>query len=409
MTVSDKPKAVWHVQEGAMVVGDGTPEAIRDKLRQMNVIAEIDWYAVTPHLVGINILVNKSGGVAALDSEDAHYRVGVTLEELARYLAKTFQADVTIGEYNVNGLDDATSLPSPDVSDDSDEVRVCEVAAIPEASVPFCAASEGKDMGFLDLEGGLKAVFYSTTESEVREGTMATMQSPSVALYVRPHDYSIAGVVTDDKGAFPEQLMLHSWLLKTELISGAVENPSPELYERIRADFGHGQVAKNIAEVFPGFDTQALLEATRTPGKDGVLKAIKALGLPSDMAAFLFGRTGIENVPHAKFYPAQGWTDAFAKSMDIKLTEPEPAGSMFWKLYRKSAVEKPWIVRGLAIGEVIVGAALTTAALREKKPRSGWMKLGIVVGIGMVVDAIFQVSLAQYLSGRAKRHREKNA
>lgn len=405
MPVSSEPKTTWRVQEGAMVVGEGTPEAIRAKLQQINVVAEIDWFPVTPHLVGINVLVNKSGGVAALDDDTSQYRVGVTSEELAKILAQEFEAEVNIGDCKANKLPETTTLPELPYSDE-DEVRVCEVSAIPEASVPFCAASEGKDMGYLELGDGLKAVFYSTTDGEVREGTMATMQSPCVALYIKPHDYSIAAVVTDDKGAFPEQLKLHSWLLRTEVITGAVADPNDELIKRVRADLGHGEVAKNIGQVFPGFDTDALLEATRTPGKEGVGKAIEALHLPSDMAAFLFGRISLEGVAHSRVYPAQGWTEALGQSMDIKLTEPEPAGSLLWRLYRKFAVDKPWLVRGLAMGEIIGGAALLTAAFREKTPRSGWTKLGGVVGAAMMMDSVFQVSLAQYLTSRAKRHRE---
>ncbi|MDO5747323.1 MAG: hypothetical protein Q4P66_06665 [Actinomycetaceae bacterium] len=404
MAANNAPVARWRVQEGAMVAPQLNPDDLCDQLHEFNVVAEVDWFKQTPHLVGINVLVNKAGGVAALDDEDGAYRAGITTEELTKRLAEEFYAEVTIGEHTANHIKEDAVFPNvPDSG--SEEVRVCEVSAIPEASVPFCAAAESKDMGCLDIGADMRAVFYSTTLEQVREGIMATLESPCIALYAKPHDFSMASVVADDKGFYPESLLLHSWMLNTRMITGAVSSPSEKLRLRVRADLGHGHVAEQTAEVFDYIDEKQLLDATRTFGRDGFMQAIKALGLPSEIAAFLFGHIGVGSVPGARLYPAQGWTEAFGQSMDIKLTEPEPAGSLFWRIYRKATIDKPWIARGIAIAESITGTILATAAFREKKPRTGWTKLGGALGIFLVVDAIAQISLAQYLSGRAKRHR----
>lgn len=399
---TQEPLATWTVQEGAMVAPHLDPAEVADELRSLNVVAEIDWYPRTPHLLGLNILQNRAGGVAALDQADALYRVGATTEEVVRYLARRFKADVHIGEHSKNDIPPGATFP--DVSDDDPMIRVVEITSMPASTVPFCAAADARSLGVLELGTGQRAVFYELPGEEFVQGAMVTL-TPSVGFFVSDSDAKLIAVLERGEAA-PESLAVHSWTMRTLLIAGAVEL-TDDLAERVRADLGHLENPRKVAEVVADADADALEAAFADTGREGVLKALQALQVPAELASFLYHHLDLEDVPGADVHHKPGWRRAIGSHMDIRMGDEEMLQTGPWSFYRRVYLERRWLGRGLALGEATIGAALTVVAARAGDKRNVWHKLGGTLGVLLLADSVAEVTLATYLGQRLRRYRER--
>lgn len=164
---------------------------------------------------------------------------------------------------------------------------------------------------------------------------------------------------------------------------------------------------RRIAEVVPGADVPAAEATAQLHGKLAVASFVRALGVPSQVGDYLRGEFGAEDIPDAEMHYARGISNAIGRSVDKILLDPESAENPVWETYHKVAVERPAIVRVIASVEAAVGATLLANAVRIAKPRSGWAKLGGVVGTLMMVDSVAEVMLSRYLGQRAEKYRTK--
>ena len=390
------PVVSWTVQEGAMVAAKLDPNAVCQFFQEENIVAEADWFPDTPHLLGVNMLRNQADGLASLDQADEPLRVGAALPEVVEKLAEKFEADVLIGEYHANKLPADKPLP-PRTSDRSQPVRVVEISRMSASSVPFCAAAEGKTLGCVALPEGRIALCYETTRADIVEGSLIS-RIPAIGLYVSDHDQRVVAV-TSDENADPEKLAIHSWLLQTQVVPGAVENPDPELEARIREYLGHSSSPNRIAET-AGCDALQLAETFKIAGQDGMVRAIEVLGLPAEAAAFLYGRLDLQDVPGIEIFHEPGWAAAMGHSVDMRILHSAEDAKTLFGILRKLEIEHPTLMKVANIAQLAVGIGLLGAGLVGIAGKKRFSKLSLLGGVMLAIDGGLRSSVIYHMKNR---------
>lgn len=390
------PVVTWNVQEGAMVAAKLDPRAVCQFFREQNIVAEADWFPDTPHLLGVNVLRNQADGLASLDEADEPLRVGAALPEVVELLAEEFAADVSIGEYHANKLPSDTPLPSRS-GDREQPVRVVEISSMPVSSVPFCAAAEGKTLGCVTLPEGRIALCYETIRADLVEGSLIS-RIPAVGLYVSAHDQRVVAV-TSDEVADPEKLAIHSWLLQTQVVPGAVENPDPALEERVREYLGHSSSPNRIAET-AGCDAQQLAQTFKIAGQDGMVRAIEVMGLPAEAAAFLYGRLELEDVPGIEIFHEPGWARAMGHSVDMRILHSDEDAKTPFGILRKLEMEHPTLMKVANAAQIAVGVGLIGAGIIGLAGKKRFSKLSLLGGVMLSLDGALRFSVIHHMKSR---------
>lgn len=390
------PVVTWNVQEGAMVAAKLDPRTVCQFFREQNIVAEADWFPDTPHLLGVNVLRNQADGLASLDEAEEPLRVGAALPEVVELLAEKFAADVSIGEYHANKL--PSDMPLPSRSGDREQpVRVVEISSMPVSSVPFCAAAEGKALGCVTLPEGRIALCYETIRADIVEGSLIS-RIPAVGLYVSAHDQRVVAV-TSDEVADPEKLAIHSWLLQTQVVPGAVENPDPALEEQIREYLGHSSSPNRIAET-AGCDAHQLAQTFKIAGQDGMVRAIEVMGLPAEAAAFLYGRLELEDVPGIEIFHEPGWARAMGHSVDMRILHSDEDAKTPFGILRKLEIEHPTLMKVANVAQMAVGVGLIGAGLIGLAGKKRFSKLSLLGGVMLSLDGALRFSVIHHMKSR---------
>lgn len=390
------PVVTWNVQEGAMVAAKLDPRTVCQFFREQNIVAEADWFPDTPHLLGVNVLRNQADGLASLDEAEEPLRVGAALPEVVELLAEKFAADVSIGEYHANKL--PSDMPLPSRSGDREQpVRVVEISSMPVSSVPFCAAAEGKTLGCVTLPEGRIALCYETIRADIVEGSLIS-RIPAVGLYVSAHDQRVVAV-TSDEVADPEKLAIHSWLLQTQVVPGAVENPDPALEEQIREYLGHSSSPNRIAET-AGCDAHQLAQTFKIAGQDGMVRAIEVMGLPAEAAAFLYGRLELEDVPGIEIFHEPGWARAMGHSVDMRILHSDEDAKTPFGILRKLEIEHPTLMKVANVAQMAVGVGLIGAGLIGLAGKKRFSKLSLLGGVMLSLDGALRFSVIHHRKSR---------
>ena len=390
------PVVTWNVQEGAMVAAKLDPRTVCQFFREQNIVAEADWFPDTPHLLGVNVLRNQADGLASLDEAEEPLRVGAALPEVVELLAEKFAADVSIGEYHANKL--PSDMPLPSRSGDREQpVRVVEISSMPVSSVPFCAAAEGKTLGCVTFPEGRIALCYETIRADIVEGSLIS-RIPAVGLYVSAHDQRVVAV-TSDEVADPEKLAIHSWLLQTQVVPGAVENPDPALEEQIREYLGHSSSPNRIAET-AGCDAHQLAQTFKIAGQDGMVRAIEVMGLPAEAAAFLYGRLELEDVPGIEIFHEPGWARAMGHSVDMRILHSDEDAKTPFGILRKLEIEHPTLMKVANVAQMAVGVGLIGAGLIGLAGKKRFSKLSLLGGVMLSLDGALRFSVIHHMKSR---------
>lgn len=390
------PVVTWNVQEGAMVAAKLDPRTVCQFFREQNIVAEADWFPDTPHLLGVNVLRNQADGLASLDEAEEPLRVGAALPEVVELLAEKFAADVSIGEYHANKL--PSDMPLPSRSGDREQpVRVVEISSMPVSSVPFCAAAEGKTLGCVTLPEGRIALCYETIRADIVEGSLIS-RIPAVGLYVSAHDQRVVAV-TSDEVADPEKLAIHSWLLQTQVVPGAVENPDPALEEQIREYLGHSSSPNRIAET-AGCDAHQLAQTFKIAGQDGMVRAIEVMGLPAEAAAFLYGRLELEDVPGIEIFHEPGWARAMGHSVDMRILHSDEDAKTPFGILRKLEIEHPTLMKVANVAQMAVGVGLIGAGIIGLAGKKRFSKLSLLGGVMLSLDGALRFSVIHHMKSR---------
>lgn len=393
----------WARVEGMIIARELDPQVVADELASRSVLAQLEWFDRSPQLLGI-VVAEQDGAVAALDADADVPHPGPALDVLVEELAVLLDAEVRLGAALADHLPEGVS-PLADVQTDEDaeppSSRAVEIGHTPASSVPLLAALEGVDISDIELPGGERVLL---AELPPERAGWNFGDVPLVSLSVAGDEFQ-AFLVTDDD---PENVVSHNWGMRTQLVPGAHPADAP-LDPAVEDLVGDGEDLEAIASHVPGADTDAFRAAAGVEGPAAVHAAVRALGLDDSVAAFLEGAIPLEEVSGAEVHLARGISNAIGRSVDIMLTEHDSPTFPLWDAYHTAAVERPWIVRVGASLEAATGATLVALAIRAEKPRSGWTKIGGVLGGLMLVDSVAELSLAKYLGLREERRRGHSA
>ena len=386
----------WTRVEGMIISRGLDPQDVVDELASREVLAQLEWFERTPQLLGI-VVACREGEVASLGTEDTEPRQGVELQALAEDLAVLFDAEVRLGSCAADHLPEGESPleRATDEGEASASSRVVEIGRTPASSVPLLAALEGVDIADIEVADGQR-VLLAELPPERTGWNFGDV--PLVSLSVTDGEFQ-AFLVTDDD---PENVVSHNWGMRIQVVPGAHADAATVPGSVIALVGDHDDLV-SIASHVPGADADAFAAAADLEGVAAVRAAVRALGLGEGVAAFLTGTTPLDQVPGAEVHLARGISNAIGRSVDIMLTEPDSPTYQIWDAYHTTAVKRPWVVRVGASLEAATGATLVALAVRSEKPRSGWTKVGGVLGALMVIDSVAELSLAKYLGIREAR------
>ena len=101
----------WNRTEGVLIAPGTQPDAVADRLVADRVVARLEWYPSSPHLLSVTLMADADGRVAVTPPARGGVVAGLGVSELAESLAREFGADVTIGPAAFNALPDDVVLP----------------------------------------------------------------------------------------------------------------------------------------------------------------------------------------------------------------------------------------------------------------------------------------------------------
>ncbi len=393
----------WTRAEGMIIGNELDPNAVREELHERGVLAQLEWFASTPHMLGLTVATDGEH-IATVPVGSEQVEAGPALEELAEDIAVLFKAEVRIGSTTADHLPQgdsplgraASENGAPSADGEGAPTRIVEIGRTPASSVPLLAALEGVDLGDLELDEGHRALLAELPPE--KEGWNFG-ELPLVTLSVSDSEFQVL-LVTDDH---IEHIVSHNWGMETALVPGARAKAS-ELPDEVIDLVGDRPDLEAIAAAVPGADPAALwATATATHGEESVWKVVKALGLPAGVAGFLLGATEASEVEGVTVHLARGISNAIGRSVDIMLGEPESAVKPLWNSYESVAVQRPWLIHAAVGAEAIIGTGLVVTAARASSPRSGWTRFAGVVGALMLVDSIAELSLAKHVAKRYLR------
>lgn len=386
----------WTRTEGIIIAEHLDPKAVADFINTTNVVASIDWYERTPNLMGLT-LAKRDDLLAGVNDVDEIVPL-VHAEDFALEVAQEFNAEVMVGDVSADAVPDDAEVDSQPQEPTGEPQRIVELVNIPATSIPLAAALLGQDVASIELTDGWHALAY---EAEYSQHLGDFGDFPVVTLMVADDEF-FASVAEEEDAETPP---MYNWSMSTRSLAGGHSG------DRVAAEaeelVGASADLRRIAEVVPGADVPAAEATAQLHGKLAVASFVRALGVPSQVGDYLRGEFGAEDIPDAEMHYARGISNAIGRSVDKILLDPESAENPVWETYHKVAVERPAIVRVIASVEAAVGATLLANAVRIAKPRSGWVKLGGVVGTLMMVDSVAEVMLSRYLGQRAEKYRTK--
>ncbi|PID98275.1 MAG: hypothetical protein CSA82_00490 [Actinobacteria bacterium] len=390
----------WTRCEGMMIGRGLDPHAVVDELRRRGLLTEIEWFDSTPHLIGMTFAQTEDRA-ACIKKGGTQPEPGPQLKELTESLAQLFTAEVRISHFSADHYGQGSpAIGTPTAAADKvpEPQRIVEIGSTPATSVPLLAVLENVDMADIELpgQGNMRAILAQIPPE--RPGWNFG-ELPLVTLTFSDSQFQTL-LVTDDH---LEHTVSHNWSMNREFIAGKADRHT--LSDEVQNLVGSNSELKQIAQAVPGANVGAFVQAglTHTDLPSRVTAACTALGLPVSVADFLLGTRPLDEVPEAELHPARGVHKAIGRTVDLLLEDTDSLASPAWASYQAFAADNPWIFRVWASVEASLGATLLTLAVRARKPRSTWMKVGGVAGALMIVDAIAELSLASYARRKGMR------
>ncbi|NDR53397.1 MULTISPECIES: hypothetical protein [unclassified Actinomyces] len=391
----------WNRTEGVLVVPGTQPDAVAARLEADRVVARLEWYPATPHLLSLTLLADADGRVAVTPPSRGGAIAGIRISELVESLAREFSGDVTIGPASFNALPDGVALPS--VSEQTpDASRTVVVSPLSAYMVPLQATLLERPLAVVSLPAlDRRVVMYAGEGNELGTFGWDEESLPALVMSVDTRDIAVRAVVTGES----EDDAVFSWGMSSKYVWGGVATPGPALRHLVDELLKDSTDVSLVAQTVPGADAQAVAEAFSTPGLDGLVALVDALGMPDWVASVLTGRLAPAEAPGAVVHEPRGLSNAVGRSVGLMLQDPSAPGSVFWQTYIDTVTERPWIMRAGALLEAGIGGVLIGAAVR-RRGRTGLTSRGLLgTGVVLLVDAVAEVSLASWTRHRELRRR----
>ena len=391
----------WNRTEGVLVAPGSTPDDVAARLRERAVVARLEWYPVSAHLLSITLLSDAEGRVAVTPPSRGGVVPGAGVSELAEGLARELGADVTIGPASFNALPEGVELPEVSAGP-SPMSRTVVVSPLSAYMVPLQATLLERPLAVASAPGiDRRIVMYSGEGAELGAFGWDDESLPAIIFRVDERDITVRAVLTGE----PEDDAVYSWSMTSRYVWGGVEEPGPALSALVNEMLTDSTDASLIARAVPDADVEAATAALAVEGVEGLAQMLTALGLPAWVESVLTGRLAPVEVPGVVVHEPRGLSNAVGRSVGLMLADPSVPGSAFWQTYVRAVTETPWLVRAGAALEAGLGGALIGAAIR-RRGRTGRLPGGLIaVGALLMVDAVAETSLASWTRHKELRRR----
>ena len=391
----------WNRTEGVLVAPGSTPDDVAARLRERAVVARLEWYPVSAHLLSITLLSDAEGRVAVTPPSRGGVVPGAGVSELAEGLARELGADVTIGPASFNALPEGVELPEVSAGP-SPMSRTVVVSPLSAYMVPLQATLLERPLAVASAPGiDRRIVMYSGEGAELGAFGWDDESLPAIIFRVDERDMTVRAVLTGES----EDDAVYSWSMTSRYVWGGVEEPGPALSALVNEMLTDSTDASLIARAVPDADVEAATAALAVEGIEGLAQMLAALGLPAWVESVLTGRLAPVEVPGVVVHEPRGLSNAVGRSVGLMLADPSVPGSAFWQTYVRAVTETPWLVRAGAALEAGLGGALIGAAIR-RRGRTGRLPGGLIaVGALLMVDAVAETSLASWTRHKELRRR----
>ena len=391
----------WNRTEGVLVAPGSTPDDVAARLRERAVVARLEWYPVSAHLLSITLLSDAEGRVAVTPPSRGGVVPGAGVSELAEGLARELGADVTIGPASFNALPEGVELPEVSAGP-SPMSRTVVVSPLSAYMVPLQATLLERPLAVASAPGiDRRIVMYSGEGAELGAFGWDDESLPAIIFRVDERDMTVRAVLTGES----EDDAVYSWSMTSRYVWGGVEEPGPALSALVNEMLTDSTDASLIARAVPDADVEAATAALAVEGVEGLAQMLAALGLPAWVESVLTGRLAPVEVPGVVVHEPRGLSNAVGRSVGLMLADPSVPGSAFWQSYVRAVTETPWLVRAGAALEAGLGGALIGAAIR-RRGRTGRLPGGLIaVGALLMVDAVAETSLASWTRHKELRRR----
>ena len=391
----------WNRTEGVLVAPGSTPDDVAARLRERAVVARLEWYPATAHLLSITLLLDAEGRVAVTPPSRGGVVPGTGVSELVEGLARELGADVTIGPASFNALPEDVELPEVSAGP-APMSRTVVVSPLSAYMVPLQATLLERPLAVASAPGiDRRIVMYSGEGAELGAFGWDDESLPAIIFRVDERDMTVRAVLTGES----EDDAVYSWSMTSRYVWGGVEEPGPALSALVNEMLTDSTDASLIARAVPDADVEAATAALAVEGVEGLAQMLAALGLPAWVESVLTGRLAPVEVPGVVVHEPRGLSNAVGRSVGLMLADPSVRGSAFWQSYVRAVTETPWLVRAGAALEAGLGGALIGAAIR-RRGRTGRLPGGLIaVGALLMVDAVAETSLASWTRHKELRRR----
>ena len=391
----------WNRTEGVLVAPGSTPDDVAARLRERAVVARLEWYPASAHLLSITLLSDTEGRVAVTPPSRGGVVPGAGVSELAEGLARELGADVTIGPASFNALPEGVELPEVSAGP-LPMSRTVVVSPLSAYMVPLQATLLERPLAVASAPGiDRRIVMYSGEGAELGAFGWDDESLPAIIFRVDERDMTVRAVLTGES----EDDAVYSWSMTSRYVWGGVEEPGPALSALVNEMLTDSTDASLIARAVPDADVEAATAALAVEGVEGLAQMLTALGLPAWVESVLTGRLAPVEVPGVVVHEPRGLSNAVGRSVGLMLADPSVPGSAFWQSYVRAVTETPWLVRAGAALEAGLGGALIGAAIR-RRGRTGRLPGGLIaVGVLLMVDAVAETSLASWTRHKELRRR----
>ncbi len=391
----------WNRTEGVLVAPGSTPDDVAARLRERAVVARLEWYPATAHLLSITLLLDAEGRVAVTPPSRGGVVPGTGVSELVEGLARELGADVTIGPASFNALPEDVELPEVSAGP-APMSRTVVVSPLSAYMVPLQATLLERPLAVASAPGiDRRIVMYSGEGAELGAFGWDDESLPAIIFRVDERDMTVRAVLTGES----EDDAVYSWSMTSRYVWGGVEEPGPALSALVNEMLTDSTDASLIARAVPDADVEAATVALAVEGIEGLAQMLAALGLPAWVESVLTGRLAPVEVPGVVVHEPRGLSNAVGRSVGLMLADPSVPGSAFWQSYVRAVTETPWLVRAGAALEAGLGGALIGAAIR-RRGRTGRLPGGLIaVGVLLMVDAVAETSLASWTRHKELRRR----
>lgn len=392
----------WNRTDGVVIAPAQDPDALAAALRERGVVARMEWYPATPHLLGLTLLTDAEGRVAVTPPSRGGVVPGTRVSELTEGLAQTLAAAVSIGPASFDALGDQ-ELPEPAEAGGA-ERRTVVVSPLSAYTVPLQAALLDRALAVASVPGvDRRVIMYTGEGADLGAFGWDEDALPAVILTADAEDLSVRAVTTVED--LEEDEAIYSWSMTSRYVWGGVDEPGPALRGLADELLADSTDAGLLAQAVPGADADAVADALGLSGAEGMVAMVGALGLPEWVGRVLTGRLAPAEVPGVVVHEPRGLSNAVGRSLGMALEDPDVPGSGLWRSYVTAVTDMPWLVRAGALAQATLGGVLIGRAVRRRRV-AGRLSAGLLAGgVLLLTDAVVEASVASLARRKELRRR----